>query len=91
MKEFKFTFIALIIIVGLSILILPHCTDEKGTKKVLEKNHYKPLEIGGYGWWYGGRDELYRTKFKAISPNGDTITGCVTDNPFFGPAIRIDN
>jgi hypothetical protein len=47
--------------------------------------------VGGYDWFGGGKDDVYRTNFKAIAPNGDTVTGCVTSGWFKGNTIRLDD
>jgi hypothetical protein len=66
------------------------CTDEKGTEKILKINNYKPIEIGGYGWLDGDKSDIYKTRFKAVAPNGDTVSGTVTKGWFKGGTIRID-
>lgn len=64
-------------VLALWAITRPGCgTDEKGATKVLKQSNYKPLEVGGYDWWNG--EDFYKTKFKAISVNGDTVTGAVT-------------
>jgi len=66
------------------------CTDEDGAKKTLVRNNYKVIEVGGRGWFCGSKDDVYITKFKAIAPNGDTVTGCVTSGWLKGNTIRLD-
>lgn len=76
---------------GVILFVLVYsCTDESGAKKTLERNGYSPIDIGGYGWFAGSKDDVYRTNFKAIAPNGDTVTGCVTSGWFKGNTVRID-
>ena len=82
--------ILLSLIIALSFLISA-CTDEEGAIKVLRQNNYKPLSIDGYGWFNGGKEDLYRTKFTAIAPNGDTVKGCVTKGIFKGSTIRLND
>lgn len=72
-------------------VVLSSCTDESGAKKALERNGYKPIEVGGYGWFAGSKDDVYVTKFKAVAPNGDTVTGCVTSGWFKGNTVRTDD
>jgi len=67
------------------------CTDKEGTKKTLEYNKYIPIEIGGYAWFMRSEGDFYATKFKAIAPNGEIVTGCVTRGVFKGNTVRIDN
>jgi hypothetical protein len=67
-------------------------TDKEGATKTLERNGYKPIEVGGYGWLSSSESDTYVTEFKAIALNGDTVTGCVTRGLFFkGNTIRINN
>jgi len=70
---------------------LSSCTDETGAKKALERSGYKPISVGGYGYFSGSDDDIYKTKFKAIAPNGDTVTGVVTKGTFKGNTIRLDD
>lgn len=72
-------------------VVLSSCTDESGAKKALERNGYKPIYVGGYGWFAGSKDDVYVTKFKAVAPNGETVTGCVTKGLFKGNTIRVDD
>lgn len=80
-----------VLILGLGLMLTSSCTDEKGATKALERNNYKPIDVGGYGWFDGSKDDVYRTKFKAVAPNGDTITGCVTKGWFKGSTIRLND
>jgi hypothetical protein len=75
----------------LLVVVLSSCTDKSGAKKALERNNFKPIEVGGYGWFSGSKEDVYRTNFKAIAPNGDTVTGCVTSGFFKGNTVRIDD
>jgi hypothetical protein len=67
------------------------CTDEKGAKKTLERSGYKPIKVGGYGWFAGSKEDVYRTEFTAIAPNGEIVTGCVTKGFFKGSTVRLDD
>ena len=67
----------LAIVISLSIAFMPH-TDVESAKKTLIHNGYKPIEVGGYDFWNGSKDDFYKTKFTAIAPNGDVVSGCVT-------------
>lgn len=66
-------------------------TDVPGATKALERNNYKPLHVGGLRWFAGGQGDVYRTEFRAIAPNGDTVTGVVTGSYFKGSTIRLDD
>lgn len=82
------------IIIGIFIvamlLALPHCTDVDGATHTLKVNNYKPIHVGGYAWFNGDKGDVYRTKFTAIAPNGDTVTGVVTSGFFKGHTLRVD-
>jgi len=77
-------------IMAMSALCLS-CTDEEGSKKVLLRNGFIPVDIGGYGWFAGSKEDVCVTKFKAIAPNKDTVTGCVTKGLFKGSTIRLND
>jgi hypothetical protein len=67
------------------------CTDVDGATKALEHAGYKPIEVGGYDWFNGSENDFYRTKFKAVALNGDTITGGVSSGLLKGSTIRLDD
>ena len=79
-----------IIIITLTLFITS-CTDKEGATKALLHNGYKPLKVGGYGFFAGSKDDVYVTKFEAVAPNGDTITGCVTKGWFKGSTVRTND
>ena len=91
MKKLKFTTKTAIALYAMLAVVLSSCTDESGAKKALERNGYKPISVGGYGWFAGSKDDVYVTKFKAVAPNGDTVTGCVTSGWFKGNTVRTDD
>jgi hypothetical protein len=85
---------ALIIIIGICfcIIIFASCTDKSGTTKCLKQNNFKPIKVGGYGWFNGSEEDFYKTNFTAVAPNGDTISGCVTKGSWFkGSTIRLND
>jgi len=86
MKKIK-NYIAFIILA----IFINSCTDESGAKKTLKHNGYKPISVGGYGLFKGSKDDVFITKFKAVAPNGDTVTGCVTSGWIKGNTIRTDD
>jgi hypothetical protein len=77
-------------LIAISIMLFS-CTDESGARKTLERGGYKPISVGGYGWFAGSKDDVYVTKFKAVAINGDTVTGCVTSGWFKGNTIRTND
>ena len=80
-----------LLIAVVSCFTFSSCTDERGAKKVLERSGYKPIDVGGYGWFKGSEEDVFVTKFKAVSPNGEIVTGCVTKGWFKGNTIRVDD
>jgi hypothetical protein len=89
----KYIYIAVTILtISLSTILIIPPTDKLAAKKTLEDNNYKVLEVGGYSWT-GSRmkNEYFRTKFKAIKPNGDTVTGCVSKPLGYGSNVILEN
>ena len=62
---------------ALATLTLASCTDEDVTKKVLTEDGYKDIEIQGHAWIGCGKDDTFKTKFTAINPAGNKVTGVV--------------
>ena len=91
MKKLKFTTKTAIALSIMLAVVLSSCTDESGAKKALERNGYKPITVGGYGWFGGSKGDIYVTEFKAVAPNGDTVTGCVTRGWWKGNTVRTDD
>lgn len=79
----------LLVIFGAVLMV--SCTDRSGARKQLERNNYKPLDVGGYSLFGGSQDDVFKTKFIAIAPNGDTVRGVVTKGWFKGSTIRLDD
>ena len=75
----------------LGAVLFQSCTDEVGAKKTLERSGYKPIKVGGYAWFCGGKEDWYITRFTAIAPNGETVTGYVTRGLFKGNTVRLDD
>lgn len=80
-------------VVILAILLLsywiasPYLTDVKDSTRILIASGYKPISVGGYGWFQEG---LFSTKFKAITMHGDTVSGAVTRGLLKKNTIRLD-
>ena len=91
MKKNKIALLLMAVIIGIYIVFFPP-VDVETTTKVLKQNGYKPINVGGYAFSYVGENtDLYKTKFKAIAPNGDTVTGVVSRGFFKGNTIRLNN
>lgn len=58
-----------------AFLILAACTDVDGAASAVENMGLKPTEIGGYAWFGCSKDDWYKTKFKAIRPDGKQVSG----------------
>ncbi len=72
------------------ILSTDGCTDAPGARQALLKAGYKPLTVGGRGWFKGHRGEWYVTRFTAVNPQGDTVRGVVGRGYYPESAIRLD-
>ena len=76
----------------LLIMIFTSCTDPEGATKALQHSGYREIQIGGYGWFQGSKDDFYATKFNAIAPNGEPCSGVVTKGMLFkGSTIRLND
>jgi hypothetical protein len=80
----------LIIITVFTITIFS-CTNESSAKKALLDSGYHPIDVGGYAWFDGSDDDVFKTRFKAYSPDSSRIvTGTVCSGWFKGSTIRLD-
>lgn len=81
-----------VIITLFVLLLFCSCTDKDGATKALLDAGYKPIKVGGYGWFIGSDSDTFVTKFKAYSPNDSTrvVTGVVCRGWFKGSTIRLD-
>ena len=72
-------------------LSLMSCTNKKGATKALLDGGYTPIEVGDYGWFSCGDDDVFKTRFTATSPDGKReVTGCVCEGWMKGKTIRLD-
>ena len=75
----------------LIIVLLASCTSEKRAEKALLDAGYNPIEVGGYAWFKCAEHDVFRTKFKAYSPDGSReVSGAVCSGWFKGNTIRLD-
>lgn len=88
----RITLIVIGVVFGGAVIATRGCTDADGARRLLVKEGYRPLEVGGRGWFRGHRGDWYVTRFRAISPQGDTVRGVVGRN-FSGDdgEIRLDD
>jgi hypothetical protein len=56
----------------------------------LRNNGFSPIEVGGHGWHDCGRDGPFSTRFKAVSPGGQVVTGAVCAGFLSGSSIKLD-
>jgi hypothetical protein len=80
MKKLIFGITTILLFVFVSAIVVIHVphTDPEGAKRVLIESGYSNVSIGGYGWFSGEAGDAYRTNFTATSPNGMSVSGCVT-------------
>ena len=75
----KPTLLILVLAIATIVFSIKGCTDIDGATKTLKINNYKPLTVGGYDFFGGSENDVYKTRFKAVAPNKiDTVTGTVT-------------
>lgn len=81
-----------VILLAIIAISLTSClTDVEGSKKALIESGYHPINVGGYGWFSGGKEDFYVTKFKAYSPDSTHIvTGVVCKGLLKGKTVRLD-
>ncbi len=63
----------------------PAWQDVEGAEKFLESTRLdlKVKDVGGYCWFSGfGSKDLYKTKFTAMTAQGELVDGCVTHQLF---------
>jgi hypothetical protein len=73
------------------VVLLASCTNKSATEKALLDAGFHPIEIGGYSFFGCSEDDIYKTKFKAYSPDSSRIVkGCVCKGIFKGNTIRLD-
>jgi len=82
----KYLFIVLIALLGFS-----SCTNNNDGKRILEANDYTDIEFTGYSWFSCSEKDFYATGFKAKSPKGHEVKGCVCSGLLFkNSTIRFD-
>lgn len=80
-----------VLFISIAVIALNSCTNEKSARKALLDSGYHPIEVGGYGWFDGSKDDVFKTRFKAYSPDSSRIvTGTVCSGWFKGSTVRLD-
>lgn len=82
---------ARLLIVMAMAVSLPSCTDEQGARRALLDAGFHPINVQGYGAFDCSGDDVYRTRFTALSPDSSrVVTGCVCRGWLKGSTIRTD-
>lgn len=74
----------------LAALMLAACSDPDTARRVLEKNGFTEISVGGYAMFFCGKDDDFSTAFSATSPTGQRVSGAVCSGWFKGATIRFD-
>ena len=78
------------VVIWLVAILCGGGTDPEGATRVLKASGYSNIEMTGYRWFAGSKEDSFNTGFSATTPTGERVTGCVTSGPFKGHTIRID-
>lgn len=84
--------LALIALIGLGLIATPYlCVDSEGTQHALVQQGYTNVAPKGHGWFACGEGDFYSTRFSAINPSGNNVSGVVCSGLLFKAAtIRFD-
>ena len=77
-----------LILILLFSIFLVGCTNSDATINTLEKSGYTDITTGGYDFLGCGQDDLSSTKFEAINPSGQNVSGTVCCGIFKKCTIR---
>jgi hypothetical protein len=58
------------------------------TTELLSNLGYSDIQIKGFAWFACDKSDIWRTKFKAMNPNGVKTTGAVCSGLFKNNTIR---
>ncbi len=53
------------------------CTDEANSRRTLEAQGFKEIQLGGYSVFGCGKDDNFATEFTATNPAGMRVSGVV--------------
>lgn len=74
---------------AVAVFLLVGCTDETGARHALRSAGLHPTEVGGYGWFgCDSKSDFFSTKFTAMNPEGELVSGVVCSGFFKGKTIR---
>lgn len=91
MKNKSQALVMSVLVIGIILFLSlsPSFTNVEDTTRVLKEAGYKPIKVGGYGWFAGDKNDWSCTKFEAISPNGAHVHGVVSGGWFKAYTIRL--
>jgi len=78
-----------LLIATLAAITLSACTNEGKTYDVLRKAGYTDIKVGGWAPFSCSEDDVFKTKFTATNPTGQTVEGVVCAGWFKGGTIRL--
>lgn len=73
-----------------TFFVLTGCTEKDKTTQLLKKQGYTYITIDGYSFFGCSEDDVFRTKFYAKSPSGETISGVACSGWLKGTTLRFD-
>lgn len=72
-------------------LALAGCTDTSPKNvRLLESMGMTNVELGGYGWFACGENDVSATRFTAVGASGEPISGTLCSGWFKGTTVRFD-
>lgn len=78
-----------VLVLLLAVLLLPSCTDDDRTRRILEASGYTHVQLTGWSAFTCSGDDVYATGFRAIGPTGVTVEGTVCCGVLKDCTIRI--
>lgn len=69
-------------------VLLAGCSDHSAARRALEAQGYTDIEITGYKMFGCGRDDTFRTGFRAVSQAGVLVEGVVCSDWYKGATVR---
>ena len=72
----------------IAVFLLSGCTDKDKAQRILQKEGYENIIIGGYSFFGCSSDDIFRTDFTATK-DGNTIDGTVCGGWISGSVVRI--
>lgn len=78
------------LILACLVVLTAGCTDPDNAVKVLKNSGFTDIKAGGYAWVTCSDNDTFATKFTAISPTGQPVSGAVCRGWFKGSTIRFE-